>query len=288
MLHFSSDQRFPLKLIITIGFMFSPFLFFFLSLLNVVVADPCLLATRSECLRESLSQAQPQLLDSCCFAKPQDPGLEGCEVGFDRQQDPTKSAWCPVASDFERFSPFASPAHVRSAQRRDTSQYFFQPDGITTPNPGAFLSSGGCSNCLRGTRFLANVDMYVTELGHWNPNMAGYNGHVSLFRVSDMSLLATLPFGSGPNQWDYKPLSVPVHLVSGEEYIIADIWTSGGYFFGTGGAAQFRPSTGDWTYVRMQYCNSCTESTFPTLFLNGYTYGVATFSYVYSLITATE
>jgi hypothetical protein len=48
------------------------------------------------------------------------------------------------------------------------------------------------------------------------------------------------------------------------------------YYYGTDALLQ---PTGDIDYVTMQYCNNCTENTFPTNTLNGHNYGLVDFAY---------
>ena len=124
------------------------------------------------------------------------------------------------------------------------------------------------------------MNMWVTQFGHWHPSNSGFDGYITLFRVLDQSNINNMHFGAGiDGQWNYQSLPSAIQLTAGEDYIIGSIWTTGGYYFGTGGQPEFRPTSGPWTYVQMDYCNSCTPTTFPTQTLNGYTYGVATFTY---------
>lgn len=129
----------------------------------------------------------------------------------------------------------------------------------------------------------AGLDFVQMWTCDWHPINSNFDGYITLFRVLDQSNLYNMHFGAGVNgQWNYQSLPSVIKLNAGEEYIIGSIWTTGGYYFGTAGAAEFRPTTGPWTYIIMAYCNSCTPTTYPTSSLSGYTYGVATFAYLLS------
>lgn len=118
--------------------------------------------------------------------------------------------------------------------------------GVTVADPaeGAQLPTssvpgfqGGFGRSMRGWEFTANQNVSVVQLGmfdSWDfPYGTDYIGlnqshKVSLWRVSDQSLLASVTLSAGQvepyaaNSWfRYKALTTPVALTAGEHYVVA-------------------------------------------------------------------
>jgi hypothetical protein len=136
-------------------------------------------------------------------------------------------------------------------------------------------SAGGVGNSQRGFRFSPNVDVLVTSLGKYEPT--GTTRYVTLFDVATQSIVTQQQVGGPAAQYTYAPLSNPIWLFQGTQYIL-ELYqnASDGYYFGSSSQIDSR-----LTYYDMRYCNSCTQNTFPTNVLSNFHYGCPDFCFYY-------
>lgn len=143
---------------------------------------------------------------------------------------------------------------------------FFGPHSATDSIAGG--AAGGVTNSQRGIRFAANEDLLVTAFGKNEPN--GSMRYVTLFKVSDQSIVYQTQVGGPAGQYSYGNIPTPLWLTQGAQYIL-EMYQGGsdGYYFG--------PSTSQigqhLTYLDMRYCNGCDQNTYPQNFLNSIHYG---------------
>ncbi|MBK9402403.1 MAG: DUF2341 domain-containing protein [Bacteroidetes bacterium] len=142
---------------------------------------------------------------------------------------------------------------------------FFGPHSSTdSVNSG---TPGGVENSQRGFRFSPNEDILVTHFGKNEPN--GTPRYVTLFDYVNQNIISQLVVNGPATQYSYGNLSNPVWLTQNTQYLLELYQGTGdGYYFGN--STQIGEHL---TYYDMRYCNSCTQNTFPTSFLEGYQYG---------------
>ena len=132
-------------------------------------------------------------------------------------------------------------------------------------------SPGGVTNSQRGFRFVPNEDLLLVALGKREPN--GTTRTVTLFDVETQAKLEQMQVSGPAAMYSYTPLPAPRMLRAGHTYsLILFQGDSDGYYFGS--STQINPRI---TYLRMDYCNSCTADTFPQNFLNAIHYGYPDF-----------
>lgn len=142
---------------------------------------------------------------------------------------------------------------------------FFGPHSST--DSLASGGSGGAFNSQRGFRFSPNVDILVTSFGKREPN--GTTRFVTLFDFVSQAILAQIQVSGPAAQYSYAPISNPMWLTQGTQYVLQLYQGSAdGYYFGS--SSQIGQHL---TYLDMRYCNSCTQSTFPTSTLSNFHYG---------------
>ena len=133
----------------------------------------------------------------------------------------------------------------------------------------------------RGWRFVVNAPgVEVVQLGVNSPLSSSVSQTVTLFDVGTQGVLAQVTTTPGPG-WLFVDLATPVALTEGSQYIVSAFFPSpGGYYYGdraTVGDSWF--PTGTIQYLDMRYANSTTPSTFPTLVLSNYQYGIPDIGY---------
>ena len=135
-------------------------------------------------------------------------------------------------------------------------------------------SSGGSAGTQRGFRFQPNVNLLVTHFGKLEPT--GTTRYVTLFDYNSTSIISqTTVAGSTTSSYTYGPISNPIWLTAGTQYVLQLFQGTGdGYYYGT--SSQIGQHL---TYLDMRYCNSCTQNTFPTSVLSNYHYGYPDFLY---------
>ena len=128
------------------------------------------------------------------------------------------------------------------------------------------------SNSSRGFLFTTTEDLLVARFGKREPT--GTTRFVTLWDVATSSIIYQDTVSGPTGIYTYKDIA-PFWITSGTQYILSLFQGSGdGYYFGTSTAAGEHIN-----YSTMRYCNSCTESTFPTSSLGGYHYGVPDIHY---------
>ncbi|MHB8261462.1 MAG: T9SS type A sorting domain-containing protein [Bacteroidia bacterium] len=128
-------------------------------------------------------------------------------------------------------------------------------------------TSGGTALSQRGFRFSPNMDVLVTSFGKKEPT--GTTRYVTLFDNTSTSIITQQQVSGPAATYTYAPLSNPLWLTSGTQYILELFQgSSDGYYYQT--SSQINPLL---TYYDMRFCNSCTQNTFPTSVLSGYHYG---------------
>ena len=134
-------------------------------------------------------------------------------------------------------------------------------------------NAGGVTDSQRGFRFTANQDILLHSFGKFEPN--GTTRTVTLFSYPGAAVLAQNTVSGPAAQYSYAPLSSPIWLTGGSQYICSLYQgSSDGYYFTS--SSQIGQHL---TYGDMRYCNSCTPNTFPTNTLSGYHYGFPDFWY---------
>ncbi|MDD5363505.1 MAG: DUF2341 domain-containing protein [Ignavibacteria bacterium] len=158
-----------------------------------------------------------------------------------------------------------------AAPNISTLSVFYGPHSST--DSVMISGAGGVTNSQRGFRFTANEDILLGYFGKREPT--GTTRYVTLFDFTTQAILAQLQVSGAAAQWDYAPVTNPIWLKSGQQYIL-ELYqgTNDGYYFGT--SSQIGQHL---TYGDMRYCNSCTQNTFPTSVLTGYHYGTPDFLY---------
>jgi hypothetical protein len=132
-------------------------------------------------------------------------------------------------------------------------------------------STGGVTESQRGFRFSPNEDVLLTHFGKNEPN--GSARYITLFDFNSQAILTQMQVSGPPAQYSYAALAQPIWLTQNTQYLLEMYQgSSDGYYFGA--APQMNPLM---TYYDMRYCNACTETTFPTNFLNGIHYGYSDF-----------
>lgn len=128
-------------------------------------------------------------------------------------------------------------------------------------------TSGGSTNSQRGFRFIPNTDILVTSFGKYEPN--GSLRYVTLFNVATTNTIAQMQVGGPAAIYSYSNLPNPIWLQQGNAYSLQLYQGStDGYYYG--GSSQIDPRL---TYVQMDYCNGCTQNSFPTNTLSNLHYG---------------
>ena len=127
--------------------------------------------------------------------------------------------------------------------------------------------AGGVGDSQRGFRFSPNETVLMTHVGKREPT--GTTRTVTLFNFSTQAIVTQQTVGGPAGQYSYNPLTNPVWLTAGTQYVLELFQATGdGYYFGT--SSQIGQHL---TYYDMRYCNSCTANTFPTNILTNYQYG---------------
>lgn len=148
---------------------------------------------------------------------------------------------------------------------------FNGPNSSTDSVSGA--STGGVTNSQRGFRFSSDEDILVTSFGKNEPT--GTTRYVTLFDFSSQAILDQIQVAGPAAQYSYGDLPNPIWLTAGTQYVL-EIYqdVSDGYYYGAA------PQVGEHiTYYDMRYCNSCSQTTFPTNTLGGMHYGYVDFWY---------
>jgi hypothetical protein len=128
-------------------------------------------------------------------------------------------------------------------------------------------SAGGVTDSQRGFRFYPNEDILVTDFGKRDPN--GTTRYITLFDFATQAILMQTQVAGPAAQYSYSPISAPIWLTQGTEYILEmHQGSSDGYYFGS--STQIGQHL---TYLDMRYCNGCDQNTFPTNYLNAIHYG---------------
>jgi hypothetical protein len=140
-------------------------------------------------------------------------------------------------------------------------------DSITT------ASTGGVGNSQRGFRFTANQDLLVPSFGKKEPT--GTTRYITIFNYTTQAIVYQSQVSGPAAQFSYSPLTRPIWLASGQQYVLEIFQGSGdGYYFGISSVVGSALTYGD-----MRYCNTCTQNTFPTNVLSNYQYGYPDFLY---------
>lgn len=135
-------------------------------------------------------------------------------------------------------------------------------------------SNGGVTDSQRGIRFKANEDLLVTSFGKNEPN--GSTRYITLFDNATQAILRQEQISGPAGQYSYQPLTNPIWLTGGNQYIIEmHQGSSDGYYFGVT-TTQIGQHL---TYYDMRYCNGCDQNTFPQNYLNDIHYGYPDFWY---------
>jgi hypothetical protein len=150
-------------------------------------------------------------------------------------------------------------------------------------DPSGF-TSGGVADYVRGWRFQANADVFVTELGAVTPHSVGDPFTVVLWDFATQTQLATANFfGLGAPTWQWQDLASPVALTNGSQYIVSIFSAAGNYYFQSFSPGSPWLPTGTIEYLDMRYANSANVGTFPTNVLTNYQYGVPDIGYTTEL-----
>lgn len=165
------------------------------------------------------------------------------------------------------------------ASAASTLATFFGPFSAT--DSVASGSAGGVGNSQRGFRFSPNSTIIVTEFGKREPT--GTTRYVTLFDYSTQGVVQQSQVSGSAGTYTYGPLASPIWLNKNQQYIL-ELYqgSSDGYYFGN--SSQINSAL---TYYDMRYCNSCTQTTFPTNTLSNYHYGYPDFHF-YTLDTNTN
>jgi hypothetical protein len=132
-------------------------------------------------------------------------------------------------------------------------------------------NTGGVTDSQRGFRFSPNEDVLLTHFGKNEPN--GSTRYVTLFDFNSQAILTQMQVSGPAAEYSYAALAQPIWLTQNTQYLLEmHQGSSDGYYFGA--APQMNPLM---TYYDMRYCNGCSETTFPTNFLNGMHYGYSDF-----------
>ncbi len=134
-------------------------------------------------------------------------------------------------------------------------------------------TSGGVTLSQRGFRFSPNTDILVTQFGKNEPN--GTVRYVTLFDFTSQAILRQMQVAGPASVYTYSNLSSPIWLTTGTNYILQLFQgAADGYFYQT--SSQINANL---TYYDMRYCNSCTQTTFPTTVLTNLHYGYPDFNF---------
>lgn len=173
--------------------------------------------------------------------------------------------------------------------------YYGNPSALATSTiPGTFRGpnsatdsiSGGSTNltpgaCQRGFRFAPTQNLLVTHFGKNEPN--GTTRYVTLFNYSTQAIISQTQVPGPSATYTYGPISSPVWLSSGTQYVLQIYQTSSdGYYYQ--GSSQIGQHL---TYFDMQYSNGGTQNTFPNTTLANYHYGYGDFLYYITNTLAT-
>jgi hypothetical protein len=133
-------------------------------------------------------------------------------------------------------------------------------------------ATGGVTTSQRGFRFRPNEDVLLVALGKAEPN--GTTRFVTLFDVATQAKLIQGQVSGPPATYSYASVAQPLWLREGQEYILTLYQNeTDGYYFGPA----LPQINARLSYLDMRYCNSCTQDTFPTNFLNNIHYGYPDF-----------
>ena len=105
----------------------------------------------------------------------------------------------------------------------------------------------------------------------------GTTRYITLFDFTTKAILRQVQVSGPASAYSYLPLNNNNHLwlTKNTQYTIQLYSGSGdGYFYQT--SSQINSAL---TYYDMQYCNSCTETTFPNTVLTNYHYGYPDFEF---------
>ncbi|RPI12481.1 MAG: DUF2341 domain-containing protein [Ignavibacteriae bacterium] len=135
-------------------------------------------------------------------------------------------------------------------------------------------SSNTVSSCQRGFRFSPTEALLVTHFGKRIPNAT--QRFVTMFDFNTQTIIKQIQVDAGTaGQYNYNALTEPFWLNSGQSYVFELFnGVNDMYYYGP------PPQIGQHlTFTEMRYCNSCTQTTFPTSVLTGQQYGVPDFWY---------
>lgn len=158
-----------------------------------------------------------------------------------------------------------------SAAAASTLTTFNGPYSSTNQVTGG--TAGGVGNSQRGFRFSPNVDILVAQFGKNEPT--GTTRYVTLFDNSSQGIIRQMQVSGASGSYVYANLTSPVWLTAGTQYVLQLFQgTNDGYYYGN--SSQINSNL---TYYDMRYCNSCTQTTFPTSVLSNYHYGYPDFNF---------
>ncbi|MBA3682917.1 MAG: DUF2341 domain-containing protein [Bacteroidetes bacterium] len=128
-------------------------------------------------------------------------------------------------------------------------------------------AAGGSANSQRGFRFEPTQNLLVTDFGKREPT--GTMRYITLFDFTTQAIITQTQVSGPAAQYSYGSIGNPIWLTQGTQYVLQLFQgASDGYYFGT--SSQIGQHL---IYYDMRYCNSCTQSTFPTNVLSNYHYG---------------
>lgn len=166
------------------------------------------------------------------------------------------------------FLYYGNPA----ATNTSTISIFYGPHSAT--DSVVVSSTNTVSNCQRGFKFTANEDLLVAYFGKRIPNAT--QRYLTLFDFTTQAILAQIQVDAGTaGVYNYNTLTTPLWLRSGQQYLM-ELFNSSGDMYYYGVSTQIGQHL---TFLNMQYCNNCTQNTFPTTVLIGYHYGCPDFLY---------
>jgi len=138
------------------------------------------------------------------------------------------------------------------------------------------------SNSQRGFRFSVNQSMLVGQFG--KNTMNNTPRYITLFDAATQQILKQQVITGPTGVYSYQNLNEGLWLEPGNDYVLNMFQAQGdGYYFGASSQ-----SGEHINYLTMQFCNNCTQNTFPTGVLSNYHYGLPDFHYYLRAMASSE
>ncbi len=157
-------------------------------------------------------------------------------------------------------------------QQALSAQSFSATDQVILTVENGFNSGEGA----RGFAFIPNSTIFITEIGLRTPDISTPFEFVIWERGTSTKVHQQTITISTVGVYEYFPVTAPITLTSGVEYISTFYAPNGtGYYYGDNNSQ----INANLTYQEVVFCNNCNTSTMPISTIQNAHYGVADFMF---------